>query len=202
MLRAITRALKKLPIDFGQYEVRYTTKGKLIAYDLVPLGKGTALDLGCRDGYWSRKLNEKGYQVVAADLEPCYAPARQIDANEPLPFSDESFDVVWFSEVIEHLRRPDAATAELKRVLRPGGRLFVTTPNKQFWVYSLLEKCGARQSLFCHEGHFHFFSYADMKRLFPGAEFYGFFFYVFAKFRIRKLARLLSPTIVLEYRKS
>lgn len=50
--------------------------------------------------------------------------------RHPLPFDDDSFDVVLFCEVIEHLLTdPVAALIEFKRVLRPGGTLVVTTPN-------------------------------------------------------------------------
>ena len=60
MLRGIVRALKKLPLDLGQYELRYTTKGKQIAFALVGRGEGKkALDVGCRDGYWAEKLKAR-----------------------------------------------------------------------------------------------------------------------------------------------
>lgn len=50
--------------------------------------------------------------------------------NAPLPFGENSFDVVIFAEVIEHLTMdPVAALLEIKRVLKPGGRLILTTPN-------------------------------------------------------------------------
>ena len=66
----ILKILKKLPIDFNQYEMREKTKGKLIAFDLAKeKAGGRALDLGCRDDYWSKKLEELGYEVTAADIE-------------------------------------------------------------------------------------------------------------------------------------
>jgi SAM-dependent methyltransferase len=50
--------------------------------------------------------------------------------REPFPFEDDAFDVVLFCEVIEHLLMdPLAALREINRVLRPGRRLVVTTPN-------------------------------------------------------------------------
>lgn len=50
--------------------------------------------------------------------------------RHPLPFDDASFDVVLFCEVIEHLLRdPVAALLEIRRVLKPEGRLVLTTPN-------------------------------------------------------------------------
>jgi len=55
-----------------------------------------------------------------------------------LPFPDESFDIVIFGEVIEHLYDPDAALLEISRILKRDGRLILTTPNLAFWVNRLL----------------------------------------------------------------
>jgi SAM-dependent methyltransferase len=50
--------------------------------------------------------------------------------QEPFPFSDAEFDVVFFCEILEHLLHdPLAVLREIKRVLRPGGTLILTTPN-------------------------------------------------------------------------
>jgi len=50
--------------------------------------------------------------------------------SDRFPFDDDEFDVVLFCEVIEHLLEdPIAALLEIKRVLRPGGQLILTTPN-------------------------------------------------------------------------
>lgn len=48
----------------------------------------------------------------------------------PLPFADESFDYVVSFQVIEHIRRDRAFVEEVRRVLKPGGRFIVSTPNK------------------------------------------------------------------------
>jgi ubiquinone/menaquinone biosynthesis C-methylase UbiE len=47
----------------------------------------------------------------------------------PLPFEDGSFDVVWASEVIEHVADTARWLSEVRRVLAPGGRLLVSTPS-------------------------------------------------------------------------
>jgi SAM-dependent methyltransferase len=54
--------------------------------------------------------------------------------GESLPLANESFDCVLMSEVIEHLEAPQISICEAVRVLRPGGRLLITTPNyRSFW---------------------------------------------------------------------
>src|SRR5581483_6778597 len=51
------------------------------------------------------------------------------DLAHPLPFPDAHFDYVFSIEGIEHLESPWTFARELCRVLKPGGRLFLTTPN-------------------------------------------------------------------------
>jgi 2-polyprenyl-3-methyl-5-hydroxy-6-metoxy-1,4-benzoquinol methylase len=54
--------------------------------------------------------------------------------GELLPLADASFDCILLSEVIEHLEAPQISIREAVRVLRPGGRLLITTPNyRSFW---------------------------------------------------------------------
>lgn len=54
----------------------------------------------------------------------------QVDLNrEPLPYADQSFDLITCSEVIEHLENYRSVMREMRRVLRPGGLVVITTPN-------------------------------------------------------------------------
>jgi 2-polyprenyl-3-methyl-5-hydroxy-6-metoxy-1,4-benzoquinol methylase len=197
----MVRVLKKIPFDLGQYELRYTTKGKKIAFGLVDVGTGKkALDVGCRDGYWSEKLKLKGYQVVAMDVEPRCPKALCIDANQMLPFPDSEFDLIWCSEVIEHLKDPAFTFAEFKRVLKPSGSLVMTTPNQKFWLFRIIEAAGIPMQLLENESHTHFFSYSDIRGLVGDCDFFGYFPYWLLKLRISTAASLLSPTIVWRHR--
>ena len=74
--------LKKLPIDVGQGEKKYNTAGKRIAFSSVEEGMGNiAVDVGCRDGYWTERLRKRGYRVYALDSKPDYPEAIEYRAE-------------------------------------------------------------------------------------------------------------------------
>jgi SAM-dependent methyltransferase len=96
------------------------------------------LDLGCGAGRFVVALRDHGadpigVEIAEAALERARANApdtdlRRAEPDKPLPLEDSSVDLVWCSEVLEHV--PDTAhtLSEIRRVLRTGGRLLVTTP--------------------------------------------------------------------------
>jgi ubiquinone/menaquinone biosynthesis C-methylase UbiE len=100
------------------------------------------LDLGCGDGALTGTLvaaTGADGTVVGADVaEAALRRARsvhprlsfvRVPIDGPLPFEDGSFDVVWASEVIEHVADTARWLSELRRVLVPRGRLALTTPD-------------------------------------------------------------------------
>jgi len=87
------------------------------------------LDLGCGDGQLTQRIAATGARVVGVDLSPeMLAAARSlgIDAREgkaeSLPFVDCSFDAVFSNAALHWVRGQDAMMAEVRRVLKPGGR--------------------------------------------------------------------------------
>ena len=101
------------------------------------------LDVGCSSGYLARRLVERGATVVGIDSdESAAAEARgvceevlvgDVESIE-LPFPDSSFDVVLCGDLIEHLRDPEAFLVRVRPLLRPGGKLVLTTPNVANWA--------------------------------------------------------------------
>jgi 2-polyprenyl-3-methyl-5-hydroxy-6-metoxy-1,4-benzoquinol methylase len=96
------------------------------------------LEIGCSAGYYSKRLVTRGARVVGMDLNtPLVAEAAAnyreafFCAGEAggLPFASSSFDAVVMLEVIEHVPNERAALEEIRRVLRPGGLLFLSTPH-------------------------------------------------------------------------
>jgi SAM-dependent methyltransferase len=97
------------------------------------------LDLGSGSGVFTAALAVAGARVVGVEVAD--AAVRRARAEHPgldfrlapidgaLPLEDGSFDLVWASEVIEHVADTARWLGEVRRVLVPGGRLLVTTPN-------------------------------------------------------------------------
>ena len=203
MMQGALALLRKIPLDLGQRDVAGRTKGKQIALDLVPDGAGrTALDVGARAGVQTEWLRARGYQVTPIDADPVTADCLKVDANKRLPFDDGAFDLIWCSEVIEHLEDPAFAMSELRRVTKPGGLLLLTTPNSYAWLFRFIALFGLTPQRIQRKDHIQFFDLADVKRLAPDADFYGYFPYAVLKLTIRQGIGALSPTFVMAIRKS
>jgi SAM-dependent methyltransferase len=96
------------------------------------------VDLGCGDGTFAAELVASGATVVGLDVaETALERARRrvpqaqflaVAEDGGLPVADGWADVVWAGEVLEHALDPIGLVLESRRMLRPGGRLLVTTP--------------------------------------------------------------------------
>jgi len=99
-------------------------------------GPGRVLDVGAGIGAFVQCACDAGWQAVGVDVDPAvvaYARARGRDVRlgdlSSLALEPETFDLVTLWNVLDFLREPLAALREARRVLRPGGSLFVRTPN-------------------------------------------------------------------------
>jgi SAM-dependent methyltransferase len=95
-----------------------------------------ALDVGCGDGRLTAEIDAAA--LTAADVSAVAlerAAARlpgaalvELEPDAPLPLDDAAFDLVLCAETVEHVRDVQLFLSELRRVLRPGGELALTTP--------------------------------------------------------------------------
>jgi ubiquinone/menaquinone biosynthesis C-methylase UbiE len=135
------------------------------------------LDVGCGEGYFAAALVRARAEVVAVDVaaEPLRRTlerypnldARLVPPEAALPLEDASFDVVWAGETIEHVADTSRWLSELRRVLRSGGVLAISTPDHgpllRLW---LALSAGAFQVRFDPLGdHLHFYTRAALARL-------------------------------------
>ena len=110
------------------------------------------VELGCGEGtdiFLIREALQKAspnWQIIGLEGDPYYLEICQFkkksyqignevefqsfDITQPLPFPNESVNVVYCSEVIEHIPKPEDLLLEIKRILRPDGYLLITTPNE------------------------------------------------------------------------
>lgn len=105
----------------------------------IPAG-GRALDVGCGRCLFTDIQPEWPFRIVAGDLDIGLIRERKTEVPQNfwyvsdvshLPFRDEGFDGLFAGEIIEHVSDPDPVLREWKRVLKPGGVIVLTTPNRE-----------------------------------------------------------------------
>jgi ubiquinone/menaquinone biosynthesis C-methylase UbiE len=132
-----------------------------------------ALDLGCGDGRLTAKL--RAGALTAADVSSVAlkrAAGRLSDAeiallepDAPLPFVDGEFELVLCAETIEHVRDVQLFLSEVRRVLRPGGGLALTTPAHSRWNALRLLVNGFESEFDPLSPHLRFFTRRSVREL-------------------------------------
>jgi len=170
--------------NLERHKGRYLADLRALAA-VAPSGSAV-LELGAAPGHFTALMAQLGYAVTAVDLDP----GRIADLSrhfsfdllgcdierEPLPFADEAFRHVVFTETFEHLRwDPFFALSEINRVMMPGGFLLVSTPNlysaqniARFLAgRSIAEPLAAfgRLREMGHMGHIREYSNSEMRRI-------------------------------------
>ncbi|MEE4217395.1 MAG: class I SAM-dependent methyltransferase [Xanthomonadales bacterium] len=125
-------------------EIRYEHVHRYVFARGLVAGR-RVLDAACGEGYGSALLAETASRLVGVDVSPqavAHASERYRAPNLEfrqadclaLPFPDDEFDCVVSFETLEHLENHEQLMAEFKRVLRPGGFLLISTPDKAIYT--------------------------------------------------------------------
>lgn len=143
-------------VRLGETLTRYEYKGRV----LREFARGSAgeklLEIGCGLGTELAELGRLGFDVTGIDLAPSAVrvcdehlarngiagEARAMNA-ESLDFPDRTFDAVYSSGVLQHTPDIDRAIAEIRRVLKPGGRILIILYHRHSWFYLLHRLSGA-----------------------------------------------------------
>ena len=137
----------------------------------LPKVPGKLLDVGAATGFFVEQARVAGWDAIGVEPSAWAAEyARnelRVDVHtgilEVMQFPDEAFDVVTMWEVIEHLPDPRTTLGEVRRIIRPGGRLVLSTPD----AGSLAARLSGRRWLGWRKvpEHVFFFDRANLDRL-------------------------------------
>jgi SAM-dependent methyltransferase len=113
-----------------------------IYMSLVGKSRADILDVGCAQGTLALLLAEQGHNVTAVDIRASFLDyahtryahghIRYIAANIMTDIIPGRYDIIFANQIIEHLVYPDVLVTQLKRILKPGGRLIISTPNADY----------------------------------------------------------------------
>jgi 2-polyprenyl-3-methyl-5-hydroxy-6-metoxy-1,4-benzoquinol methylase len=141
------------------------------------------LDVGCGEGWFCAALADAGVgNVLGLDVAP--EAVRRARASHPLlhfalcgeselPLEERSMDVVWLGEVLEHVRDGLGLLGECARVLAPGGRLLLSTPDhdwrRRLWLG--LSRRAFERHFEPRADHLRFFTRGSLRALLEAAGF-------------------------------
>lgn len=139
----------------------------------IPRNTRFLLDVGCGCAYIAKHFINSGTRVVSLDVAQANAEkalkkypsdnhAAVVADVFALPFKENTFDCIVASEIIEHTVDPHAFVEALKRVLKPGGTLIISTPYKEKIEYSLCIHCNCKTP---KNAHLHSFDKNNMRSL-------------------------------------
>ena len=135
------------------------------------------LDIGCGPGKVAQAMAAKGADVVGLDFSSTVLQSaaqrgvrvvqHDIDLSD-LPFRAQTFDIVVFTQTIEHLFEYRHAVREAHRVLKDGGTLILSIPNIAHWrfrLWLLLGRFPYIEDTQTHSQHIRFFTVRDTREL-------------------------------------
>ncbi len=169
------------------------------------------LDVGCGDGQIVKIVRDKFSEIHGCDIsiialnEAKKAGMLTVcsDLNDGyIPYKDNLFDYISALEVLEHVWDPFKLIKEIRRILKPGGRLILTTPNIRYFrnIHTLIFRGSfphtSTDSFVWGGGHVHYFTRKDLIFLFSHAGFEDLKFYINEKQFARSWKRRFIRRII------
>lgn len=128
------------------------------------------LDVGCGIGYFLEVAKERGWEVYGTEytdkaLEICRGKGIHMEEGklDPSQFDQESFDIITSFEVLEHINNPVEETTNFHALLRPGGLVYLTTPNFNSLLRHRLKE---RYDVITYPEHLSYYTPKTLHRLF------------------------------------
>lgn len=133
------------------------------------------LDIGCGDGYFLREAKSRGWQVYGTEYtDNAFEIGKQKGiimhqgVLDPGNYHPNEFDIITSFEVIEHINNPQPEIQNIKKILRPGGVFYVTTPNFNSVSRFLAKKAW---NIICYPEHLSYYTAVSMNRFFKNEGF-------------------------------
>ena len=175
---------KKDAVEFDYFEERKGATAhderrvREFVISKIPKNANSILDVGCGNGWVAKEFLPKGKQVYSLDIsvtnpsivKRLYPSEKHLCVAADsfhLPFSNDSFDCVIASEIIEHVFDPEEFIKELFRVVKKGGDLTITTPYKEKIIYYLCIHCNQKTPA---NAHIHSFDEKKLESLYSGKD--------------------------------
>lgn len=132
--------------NFNSIEEYFTYLRHLFAYEFankhIP-ARSSILEIGCGSGYGTNLLSKNAEKIIGLDVDKSTVERVSKRYNSKncffelydgirIPYADESFDVAVSFQVIEHIKNDKNIIKEIWRILKPGGIMIMTTPNRVF----------------------------------------------------------------------
>ena len=160
-------------------QVKIISENNFTYINIIPilnscLNKGikNILDIGCGSGTISLHLASKGFKIKGIDIskkaiKACSDSAKSIGLKNvdfqvydfPNKIPDGKYDLVFFSEVIEHIPDDELALSKINKLLKPSGILFLSTPSKK----APMHKLGLAKKFDKEVGHLRRYTVEELK---------------------------------------
>ena len=170
----VKSAGSRIPPHYLEKDYRWRLFMQKAALDLTamylrPKPNASLLDVGCGSGKRMQLLRDLGWSVEGVDNDlQAIGQAQNKGLNvrlgnlEEQEYSDNRFDAITMSHVIEHVHQPLSLLQECHRILKPGGKLVVVTPNAESWGHRLFKDAWVHLD---PPRHLHLYSSKTLRKL-------------------------------------